>query len=720
MKKILLSFVAILCATTFAFADIVTHTGQCGNNATWTVSWPSDDSWNQTLTISGSGAIWDYPHNGDNSPVSGVSYTHIRKVIIGNSITRVGDAFFSRSLSLCDGVQSFTWSSGLKSIGKRAFAGADIDPIKLPNNLETIEDEAFDGCHYTHFVTIPASVTYIAPSAFRNIHLLETITVDDNNKVYASYEGVLYNKEMTKLILIPLWCKPNDDRRLDIPKGVKIIAEKAFSEYSDARLRNIVLPMSVEQIGAYGLSNSALEELSCMRPVPPTAQATSFSSTKADIPVYIPTGSLAAYKAATGWSKFTNFIETEFPNDCKKPTNFALVGEASFSSATFSFTPSADGQTGWGLRYKKSSDSEYKTYSQRFANTGQTTWTMVLGGLEPETEYNVVAFAVCGETLDDEADVSYDTDPVTITTQKIPPAQTTPTVDNDWAYYGTNTFGLNIEITENPYWGIMIPSNTSVSKYLDKVAVYASSLDKLEMDIYTGGNTPQANAKVWSQTVQPTELNALNEFELIDPVEYNKSKNLWIFFRHTQAFNNPMAASAGANASNARWIGIAAGDKINWMDLKDYHADYQYTAWLIDAHFTNTPVFHPYAKDLSTSTVSNTGAVIVWKGRGDKYELRYRMEDNPEQEWTVIENISSKSRTITGLKKNVYYEVQVRAKQGEEYSDWSEVLRFYTEKKQAIDNVQADKQSATKLLKNGQLYILRDGKMYNVSGIRVE
>ena len=286
MKKIILSLVTILCVTTFAYAETVTRTGKCGDNATWTVSWDSEDSWNQTLTISGSGAIWDYPHNGDDSPVSGVSYTHIRKVIIGNSITRVGDAFFTRSLSLCDGLNSFTWSSGLKSIGKRAFAGADIDPITLPNNLETIEDEAFDGCHYTNSVTIPASVTYIAPSAFRNIHLLTNITVNASNKVYASHEGVLYNKAMTELILVPWYIKPNNDYRLDIPKGVKIIDDNAYPEYSDARLEKIVLPMSVEKIGAYGLSNSALEELSCMRPVPPEAQATSFSSTKADSGIY--------------------------------------------------------------------------------------------------------------------------------------------------------------------------------------------------------------------------------------------------------------------------------------------------------------------------------------------------------------------------------------------------------------------------------------------------
>ena len=718
MKKLLLSFVAIICTTTFAFAETITHTGQCGNNATWTVSWPSDDSWNQTLTISGSGAIWDYPHNGDNSPVSGVSYTHIRKVIIGNSITRVGDAFFSRSLSLCDGVNSFTWSSGLKSIGKRAFAGADIDPITLPNNLETIEDEAFDGCHYTHFVTIPASVTYIAPSAFRNIHLLETITVNASNKVYASYEGVLYNKEMTKLILIPLWCKPNDDRRLDIPKGVKIIAEKAFSEYSDARLRNIVLPMSVEQIGAYGISNSALEKLSCARPVPPTAQATSFSSTPADIPVYIPTGTTAAYQAATGWSKFTNFIETDFPNDCKTPTNFALVGEPTFNSATFSFTPGASEQTGWGLRYKKTSESLYQTSPNRVANTGAASYNIILSGLEPETEYDVVVFAVCGASLNDDGDISYDSAPITITTTTVPAPQTKPTVENGWAYYGQNTFGGIGELASYMYYGMMIPANTSTDDYLDSVRVYAASTDIHEISLWEGGNTPAAAKQVWKQEFTPENLNDFTGVKLLEPLKVNKLKNLWVFSR---VMGLTLACSvtyaSGVNAPNARWIGITGGDVTEWKDIQSIpELSNLYIAWLVNPHYTKTPTYVAYVKDLTATKITTTSITLSWFGKGT-FELRWRKQS--ETEWKTKASISKKTYTITGLEATNTYEIQVRATYNGETTEWSDVLSVYIAENAAIDEIQIDKPQSTKTIIDGQLYIIHDGKMYNASGMRV-
>ena len=717
MKKLLLSFVAIICATTFTFAETITRTGQCGDNVTWTLTWESGDAENTALSLTGSGAIWDFPHNGEPSVFSQY-YPQIRTITMSNNITRVGNEFFVRSLSYDLQVNSISWSSNLKSIGKKAFAGTDIQQLVFPDKLERIEDEAFSGCHYTHYVTIPASVTYIAPTAFRNIQLLETITVNASNKVYASYEGALYNKAMTELILIPLYCKPNDDRRLDIPKGVKIIAEKAFSEYSDARLRNIVLPMSVEQIGAQGISNSRLEQLSCMRPVPPTAQATSFNDTPANIPVYIPTGSLAAYQAATGWSKFTNFIETDFPNDCKTPTNFALVGEPTFNSATFSFTPGASEQTGWGLRYKKSSETTYQTSPTRVANTGAASYNITLSGLEPETEYDVVVFAVCGASLDDDGDISYDSAPITITTTTVPAPQTKPTVENGWAYYGQNTFGGIFELVSYMYYGMMIPANTSTDDYLDSVRVYAASTDIHEISLWEGGNTPAAAKQVWTQQFTPEKLNEFTGVKLLEPLKVNKSKNLWVFSR---VMGLTLACSvtyaSGVNAPNARWIGITGGDVTEWKDIQSIpELSNLYIAWLVNPHYTKTPTYVAYVKDLTATKITTTSIALSWFGKGT-FELRWRKQS--ETEWKTKASISKKTYTITGLEAKNTYEIQVRATYNGETTDWSDVLSVYIAENAAIDEIQIDEPQSTKTIIDGQLYIIHDGKMYNASGMRV-
>lgn len=706
MKKVLLSLVAIICATSYVIAD----GDHVGPNIQW---WYTDTK--QLVRFTGYGPMYDFDLSSNQPPWWSVGPYYYE---LADGITTIGNnAFYGFWL------KSFNFPTSLTSIGEYAFISCSFESknITLPDNLQTIGDLAFAGTNMTS-VYLGSKVKSLGRDAFYGCRKLANFTVSSSNPYFTSVDGVLYNKSMTEVIAFPMGDAKGRTSYV-VPDGVTKIGHYAFNPgtYYVCQLTSIELPRTLKEIEGAGMSCYEITSITCAAKNPPVATESSFYDVRTSATITVPTGKTTAYKAAPGWSKFTNYVEKDFPDyidpDCNVPTNIHVDGEAGYSQAKVAWT--AGNQNYFGVRYKKSSDSKYIEYPNRIPKAESA---VILSPLEPKTSYDVIVYGVCGTTIDSDT-LSANSAVFTFTTADVPAEQTMPTVENGWVYYGTNTFAGSGELSEGSYWGIMIPKNTSVDKYLDKVSVYAMDNSECEIVIMTNGATPVNATTVWSQKAIPQTPNSVCEFELIDPVQYDKSKNLWVFFRNTgedYGKTFPVSYMSDVNASNARWLGLAGGSDISWMDLKDIAPDFIYTAWLVNAHFTNTPIYHPYAKDLSTSTVSNTGAVIVWKGRGDKYELRYRMEDNPEQEWTVIENISSKSRTITGLKKNVYYEVQVRAKQGEEYSDWSEVLRFYTEKKQAIDNVQADKQSATKLLKNGQLYILRDGKMYNVSGIRVE
>ena len=705
MKKVILSLVAILCATSFALAD-----GKAGDNINW--YW-SDMS--QKLSFSGTGAMWDYEDPGFAGWYSDA--LDAVKIEIGEGITHIGNnAFYGYN-----DCKTLTLPASLTSIGVESFAAMDaLTTIELPSKLKTIGEEAFNDCDGLTYVTIPASVTYIAPTAFTHCSKMMSYFVEEGNKNYISVNRVVYTADKTTLVLYPLM--DEEDRfEYEIPYGTTTISENAF--YGVQKLATVHLPATIKELKGYSFATDIIKKLYCPTHVPPTADNAFTGGMDASISkIYIPTGSTAAYKAAAGWSKFKNFIEMDFPDivdpNCDVPTGLALVGEPSFSAAEVKWTPGSNSQAGWGLRYKKSSESEYQTYPNRIANTGASSYSIQLINLEPNTSYNVVVFGVCGEDIEDYI-ISNNSSVFTFTTADVPAEQTKPTVENDWVYYGTNTFGMDIEIVENPYWGIMIPTNTDVNKYLDKVGVYASNLDKLELAVYTGGNTPANATKVWSQNVQPTTANAINELTLLEPIEYSKSKAMWIFFRHTQAFNNPMAASADANAPNARWIGIPAGDKVNWMDVKDYDAQYTYFAWLIDAHFTATAVYQPYAINLQVERVTDNAAVINWVGRG-KFELRYGKEGTATEDKKVVPNVTAKKYSFSGLEKGSYYEFEVRAMLNDVWSDWSEVLKVLIEKPEAINSVNADKTQSKKVIREGQLYILHDGKVYNAAGMRVE
>lgn len=704
MKKIVLSLVAIISATTFAFADT---SGKCGPNVTYNYYVDA-----KQVTLSGYGPMEDFNSGYNHAPWY---LRYVERVIMTGSITTIGNYSFHNKNELTE----FTFCSSVESIGEGAFSNCyDLENITLPDKLEQIKKYAFENCEKLSRINIPAKVNSIGEGAFRACTSLTKFTVASTNQYYIADNGVLYNKPKTELLFFPT-ADENNRTSYTVPYGVITIGEFAF--YRAAKLQSIELPPTVKELAYNALSSPNLTSITCAAKVPPTASL-AFGDTPTSTTIIVPTGATAAYQAASGWSKFTNYVEKDFPEiidpTCAVPTNLALVGEPSFSTAEISLTPGSNEQAGWGFRYKKASESEYHNYPNRIANTGKSSYSFTLTNLEPETEYNVVAFGVCADDVEEDI-LSKNSAVFTFTTGQAPAPQNTPTVENDWVYYGTNTFGMDIEIVENPYWGIMIPTNTAVSKYLDKVKVYASNLDKLELAVYTGGNTPDKATKVWSQEVQPTDLNQLNEVALLEPIEYSKSKTMWIFFRHAQAFNNPMAASANANAPNARWIGIPAGDKVNWMDVKNYDSQYTYFAWLIDAHFTATPVYQPYAFDLQTERVTDNAAVITWTGRG-KFEARYGKEGTPVEDKKVVSNITNKRYTFTGLEKSSYYEFEVRAMFNDVWSEWSEVLRVFIEKPEAINSVDADKTQSQKVIREGQLFILHDGKVYNASGMRVE
>lgn len=707
MKKFLLSLLAIICATTFAFAD-----GQAGPNIEW---WYTDTK--QLVRFTGYGPMYDFDIS-DNQPAWWFVNPYYYELADG--ITTIGNnAFYGFWL------KSFNFPASLTSIGDYAFISCSFESknITLPDNLQTIGDLAFASTNITS-VYLGSKVKSLGREAFYSCRKLANFTVSSSNPYFTSVDGVLYNKSMTEVIAFPMGDAKGRTSYV-VPDGVTKIGHYAFKPgtYYVCQLTSIELPRTLKEIEGAGLSCYEITSITCAAKNPPVATESSFYEVKTSATITVPTGKTAAYKAAPGWSKFTNYVEKDFPEiidpTCAVPTNLALVGEPSFSTAEISLTPGSNEQAGWGFRYKKASESEYHNYPNRIANTGKSSYSFTLTNLEPETEYNVVAFGVCADDVEEDI-LSENSAVFTFTTGKVPAPQNTPTVENDWVYYGTNTFGMSGEVAGDTYWGMMIPTNVAVSKYLDTVALYASSLDEMEISIYTGGNTPDKATKVWSQNVVPTELNTFNYFALVEPIEYVKSKNLWIFFRNTNVYNIPVAYSVGANTPNARWIGIASGDNVTWMDMKDFAPEYSYITWLIDAHFTAKPVYHPYAKDLVAKKVNNNSVTLGWTGRADKFEVRYRKVANPEDEWNLKINIANKSTTISKLEAEKDYEFQVRAKLGDDYSDWSEVLNVFTEDKVAIDQVLEEKAPSTKFMKDGQLFILHDGKIYNASGFRVQ
>ena len=166
---------------------------------------------------------------------SGIIGSSSSTTYLANSIPQ--NAFFD-SKNYSRPITSIVLPSSTITIGSNAFNGLRmIKTFTIPPSVTTIESSIFSNCNGLTSINIPASVTAIGYGAFSGSGMIE-ITVEGANKNYSSENGVLFNKDKTKLIQCPE-AKKGD---YIIPNTVNIIGTIAF--YSNT-LTSIKIPNSV-------------------------------------------------------------------------------------------------------------------------------------------------------------------------------------------------------------------------------------------------------------------------------------------------------------------------------------------------------------------------------------------------------------------------------------------------------------------------------------------
>lgn len=148
--------------------------------------------------------------------------------------------------SNCKGIISVIIPNDTTSIGKQAFWDcSSLTSVTIPNSVTIIGENAFRACSSMTSVTIPNSVTNIESHAFQNCFALSSVTIGN----------------------------------------------------------------SITSIGRYAFSNcSKMTSITLTALIPPTLGIGAFSETN-DCPIYVPAGSVDAYKSATNWSALASRIQ---------------------------------------------------------------------------------------------------------------------------------------------------------------------------------------------------------------------------------------------------------------------------------------------------------------------------------------------------------------------------------------------------------------------------
>lgn len=110
--------------------------------------------------------------------------------------------------------------------------------------VKAVGEDAFPEGLAVSSILIPSSIREIGEGAFRFLDKLAAIGVINVNPVYASEQGVLFDKSRKLLHTYP---RSRGGALYGIPRGIAVIAEKAF--YQCQYLQGVFVPSSVLTIG---------------------------------------------------------------------------------------------------------------------------------------------------------------------------------------------------------------------------------------------------------------------------------------------------------------------------------------------------------------------------------------------------------------------------------------------------------------------------------------
>lgn len=187
----------------------------------------------------------------------------LANIVIPSTVVKIKESAFFRTA-----ITSFTIPEGVTTIPNRCFWGChNLQSVSLPDGVTTIEELAFAQCFALSSVTLPAGLTGMEKGAFSKCSSLTSYV---------------------------------------IPEGMTTLPERMCGD--DSALVSVHIPSTVTRIQTHAFQNClSLREIIVDAVTPPSLDSEVFLQVPFDALIVVPTGSLAAYKAA--WPSFTNIRE---------------------------------------------------------------------------------------------------------------------------------------------------------------------------------------------------------------------------------------------------------------------------------------------------------------------------------------------------------------------------------------------------------------------------
>ena len=611
----------------------------------------------------------------------GCSSAAIGEIIIPNSVTSIGSSAFYG----CSGLTSVTIPNSVTSIGYEAFSNcSSLTSIIIPNSVTSIGYAAFAGCwgltspvynahvfafmptSYSGAYTIPDGIESIAGRAFSGCSGLTSVTIPNSVTSIGDYAFI----GCTGLTSVT------------IPNSVTSIGGDAF--YNCRGLTSVTIPNSVTSIGGSAFRDcSSLTSVTIEAEIPPTLGSWAFGRTN-DYPIYVPCGTFEAYK--TAWADYASRIK---------------------------YGPAIDFIT----TYAENGHVDISAYN----NTNATICDGELFTLTPIPNYGY-HFSQWSDGLKDNPRIAQITQDTTFTAEFAPDRIGTCGKDLAlvWSYDPANkvlTIGNAGSFTENMQFGVEAPNEmeelvigNSVTAIGANAFAGISSLKKVSIgeSVKTIGEQAFYNC-VNLETIfnyRPTPTNAYSTaFDGVDKfacslyvlpssIDMYKNASVWRDFYYTYAI--------GAEEATVTTNDVTVEPQDNAATL----------TW-------------PTNENAASYTIQITKdgvlfCTLIFNANGQLTGIAFAPSRNGQAHApAAVMTANGLQFTVTGLNSGTQYGYNLTAKDANDQTVATYSGSFTTTSEgdaQGLEDVQSDNVQCTKVLINGQIFIIRGDKTYTTDG----
>lgn len=281
------------------------------NTATMTIEW--GDSTSETVSVSGNfNRSHTYASTGDytisisitsgigtykfgsgsttTTVVGGSTQVYrdtLLKAYVGDNVTVIN----AYSFYICRSLTEISLTNYINTIGYAAFGSCNsLKGAIIPNNTTTL-DNTFVSCYSITNISLPVTLTTISSNVFQYCYSLNYIIIP--NTVTVIGDNAFQNTTV---------------KAINIPSGITSIGNSTF--ISSSALKKIILPSTINNIGSSAFQNCyTIKYYVFLSTSPPVLSSTNaFTGIVSSTKIYVPDTSVTAYKAATNWATYANYI----------------------------------------------------------------------------------------------------------------------------------------------------------------------------------------------------------------------------------------------------------------------------------------------------------------------------------------------------------------------------------------------------------------------------